>query len=66
MFTSALLANLEVRIPMQFGQIFRRNPTLAMKAIDVLAHNVLEMLPLGQFNHCHVSLGRVGFLDADF
>ena len=61
--TAAVLANLQVGISMQLRDIGGRNPTFSVQAIDVLAHDVFEMVTLSQFYKGHVSKGWVGFLN---
>ena len=58
-----LFANLKVGVSMKFSQIFGRDATLAMKAINILTHNKFEVILLLQLYHSHMSLGRVSLLD---
>ena len=58
-----LFANLKVGVSMKFSQIFGRDATLAMKAIDILTHHKFEVILFSQLNKAHMSLGGVSLLD---
>ena len=56
MLASTLGANFKVRVSMELRHHLRWNSTLAMKPIDILTDDVLEVLSLHEFDECHVSL----------
>ena len=61
--TSAILADFQVRIAVEFRDMRGRNATFPVQSIDILTHDVLQMVPLCQLNHRHVCFRRVRLLD---
>ena len=55
-FASTLGANFKVSVSMKLRHHLRGNSTLAMKAINILTDDVLEVLSLHEFNKRHVGL----------
>ena len=53
---AALLANFKIRVAVELGEIGGGDATLPVQAVDVLTHDVLEMVLLEQLNESHVSL----------
>ena len=47
-------ADLEVNVAVQLCHVFRVDPTLAMQSVTVLAHDILQLLPILELNESHV------------
>ena len=60
---ATFLANFEIRITVQLRNAGGWNATLAMKTIDILTHDMLEMVLLHKFNHGHMRDRWVCFLN---
>ena len=60
---ATLLANLEVRVAVELRNASCGDTALAVKAIDILADDVFQVLLLHELNERHVSEGWVGLLD---
>lgn len=61
--TSTILADFKVSVAVELRNVRGWNATFPMQAIDILTHDELQMVPLYQFNHRHVSFRRVRLLD---
>ena len=61
--SSALQAKLEIGVSVEVSEDVGVNATLAVEAVDVLAHNALENASVLKFNHGHVSPCGSGLLD---
>ena len=56
MFSATFGAQLQVVVSMKFNEIVGMDSALAMKPIDILTHNALEVAPPLEFDHGHMSL----------
>ena len=59
--SSAVLADLELRVAVELGKLCWRDTTLAVQTVNILAGDVLQVVSIHQLNQGHVSLGRVCF-----
>ena len=62
--TTAFFADFEICVAVELSDVGSGNPTLAVQSVNILTHDVFEMILLREFDHRHVCLGRVSLLDA--
>ena len=61
--TATFLTNLQVCVSVKFGDVLCGDSTLSVQAVNVLAHDVLEVVFLSELDEGHVRLGWVGLLN---
>ena len=61
--TTALLANFEVCVAVELGEVCGGDAAFPVQTVDILTHDELEMVLLGELNHCHVGLRWVRLLN---
>ena len=62
-FPSTFLTDFKVCVSVKFGDVLCGDSTLSMQAVNVLAHDELEVVSLSELDEGHVRLGWVGLLD---
>ena len=61
--TAAFLTNFQVCVSVEFSDVLGGDSTLSVQAVNVLAHDVLEVVFLSELDEGHVRLGWVGLLN---
>ena len=61
--TATVLTNFQVCVAVEFGEVCCGDSTLSVQAVNVLAHDELEVVFLSELDEGHVCLGWVGLLN---